>query len=67
MYNGWGLAERLIDPDQRLHKQDFIELIERARRSKLPSHKSQLPLGREGDGVDGDAEVVESKDPIEVD
>ena len=54
----------LTNPAQRLHKQDFIELIERARRGVPTSHKSQSRRRREG--VE-EPEVPEPIDPIEVD
>jgi hypothetical protein len=54
----------LTDPTKRLHKQDFVELIERARRSKPPSCKYQSSQQREGEGL---VEVLKPVDPIEVD
>jgi hypothetical protein len=54
------LAVSLTPSAQRLHKQDFIELIERARRSRPPaSHKEGGPVE--------DPEAVEPMGPIEVD
>ncbi|KAF9653854.1 hypothetical protein BDM02DRAFT_1100456 [Thelephora ganbajun] len=55
------------DEYQRLHKQDFIELIERARRSRFHSHKPQSSRGREGGSPIEEPEVSEVTDPIEVD
>ncbi|KAF9793309.1 hypothetical protein BJ322DRAFT_997290 [Thelephora terrestris] len=54
----------LTDPTKRLHKQDFVELIERARRSKPPSRKYQSSQQREGEGL---VEALKPVDPIEVD
>jgi hypothetical protein len=49
------------DSPQLLHKQDFVELVERAKRSKPPSQKSQFKQGN------GGPEALEPTDPIEVD
>ena len=41
----------VTDPPQRLHKQDFIELIERAKRNRPHSHKP--PSSRDRDLTEG--------------
>lgn len=65
--NDWERLVPIIDPAQRLHKQDFIKLIERARRGRPHSHKSRLSQSREGDSPIEEPEVTEAMDPIEID
>jgi len=51
-------------PPQRLHRQDFVELTERARRSRPCSRRSQPPQGTDRGSP---AEEPKSMSPIEVD
>lgn len=57
----------VTDSTQQLHKQDFIELIERARRSGPHPHKPRPPQSGEGGGLVEDPEVSEVMDLIEID
>lgn len=68
----WAVSENnrlapVADPAQRLHKQDFLRLVERARRVRPRSHKSRLPQSREGSSLAEEPEVSEVVDTIEVD
>ena len=68
----WAVSDdnRLVpvaDPVQRLHKQDFLRLVERARRGRPRSHKSRSPQSREGSSLAEEPEVSEVVDTIEVD
>lgn len=60
----WALV---ADPAQRLHKQNFLELTERARRNKPSSQRSQLPQRKEGGSSVEELEALEPTEPIEVD
>lgn len=68
----WAAAENnsltpITDPAQRLHKRDFLKLVERARRGRPHSHKSRSPQSREGSSLAEEPAVSEVVGPIEVD
>lgn len=60
----------MLVPDflpQRLHRRDFVELTERARRGRPHSHGRQPSRGRERSGLSEGPEGYELEGPIEVD
>jgi hypothetical protein len=57
----------VTDLTQRLHKQDFIELTEKARENKPRSHKPRSSQGRKATGPIEGPEDSELVNPIEVD
>lgn len=66
--NCWGNRLILVtDSTQRLHEQDFIELIERARRSSPHPHKPRPSRSGEEGGLVEDPGVSEVMVLIEID
>lgn len=57
----------VTDLPQRLHKQDFIELTEKARKSKPRSHRPRSSQSRKATGPVEGPEDSELVNPIEVD